>query len=72
VFVRPFRRRELTTAATFIESQTYRPFEIYIVVAIIYLMLSLCLRGILALAGRWLFSRRPARQTALTGADVRA
>lgn len=64
---------ELTAAAAFIESQTYKPFEIYIVVAIIYLAMALCLRAGLALVGRWLFSRcSPVRQVIMAGAEVPA
>ena len=53
---------ELVASAAFIESQTYRSFEIYIVVTLIYLALALALRAGLALVGMWLFGRRVARQ----------
>ncbi|MFT2214348.1 amino acid ABC transporter permease [Rhizobium giardinii] len=53
---------ELAASAAFIESQTYRSFEIYIVVTLIYLALALALRAGLALVGMWLFGRRVARQ----------
>ncbi|MGI0525042.1 amino acid ABC transporter permease [Rhizobium giardinii] len=53
---------ELAASAAFIESQTYRSFEIYIVVTLIYLALALALRAGLALVGLWLFGRRVARQ----------
>jgi polar amino acid transport system permease protein len=46
-----------------VESQTYRSFEVYIVVTLIYLALALSLRLILALVGMWLFGRRVARKT---------
>lgn len=62
---------ELTAAAALIESQTYRPFEIYIMVALIYLALTLCLRLVLALIGRWLFGRHPVRQAAITTREVK-
>ncbi|WP_027351702.1 amino acid ABC transporter permease [Halotalea alkalilenta] len=35
---------ELTAAANFIQSETYRPFETYIIVALIYLAISLLMR----------------------------
>lgn len=54
---------ELAAAAAFVESQTYRSFEVYIVVTLIYLALALSLRLILALVGMWLFGRRVARKT---------
>lgn len=54
---------ELAAAAAFVESQTYRSFEVYIVVTLIYLALALSLRLILALIGMWLFGRRVARKT---------
>ena len=53
---------ELTASAAFVESQTYRSFEVYIVVTAIYLGLALCLRAVLALVGLWLFGRRVARR----------
>lgn len=54
---------ELAAAAAFVESQTYRSFEVYILVTLIYLALALLLRGMLALIGVWLFGRRVARRT---------
>jgi polar amino acid transport system permease protein len=53
---------ELAASAAFVESQTYRSFEIYIVVTLIYLALALALRAGLALVGMWLFGRRVARR----------
>ncbi|MFC7066734.1 amino acid ABC transporter permease [Brucella rhizosphaerae] len=55
--------QELAASAAFVESQTYRSFEVYIVVTLIYLGLALCLRAVLALIGLWLFGRRVARRT---------
>lgn len=49
---------ELTAAASFAQSQSYRSFEIYIAVTLMYLALALILRGILALVGRQIFGRR--------------
>lgn len=54
---------ELSASAAFVESQTYRSFEVYIIVTLIYLGLALCLRAILALIGLWLFGRRVARRS---------
>ncbi|WEX74967.1 amino acid ABC transporter permease [Sinorhizobium numidicum] len=57
---------ELAASAAFVESQTYRSFEVYIVVTLIYLVLALALRAVLALVGLWLFGRRVARRTLAT------
>lgn len=61
---------ELAASAAFIESQTYRSFEIYIAVTIIYLCLALALRLILALVGMWLFGRRVAKRTMSAPVEV--
>ena len=53
---------ELTAAASFVQSQSYRSFEVYLAVTGIYLALALALRGLLALLGLWLFGRRAARR----------
>jgi polar amino acid transport system permease protein len=63
---------ELAASAAFIESQTYRSFEIYIVVTLIYLGLALALRGVLALIGMWLFGRRVARRAITALPEVQA
>ncbi|MBB4171560.1 amino acid ABC transporter permease [Rhizobium sp. BK538] len=49
---------ELTAAANFIQSDTYRPFETYIVVAALYLGLSLVMRTGFWALGLALFPRR--------------
>jgi len=49
---------ELTAAANFIQSDTYRPFETYIVVAVLYLGLSLVMRTGFWALGLALFPRR--------------
>ncbi len=49
---------ELSGAASIIEQRTFRSFESYIVVTIIYLVLALTLKLILAWLGHWLFRRR--------------
>ena len=53
---------ELTAAASFVQSQSYRSFEVYLAVTALYLVLALLLRGLLALVGLWLFGRRTARR----------
>ena len=49
---------ELSGAASIIEQRTFRSFETYIVVTVIYLLLALALKIILAWFGYWLFRRR--------------
>ena len=49
---------ELTAAANFIQSDTYRAFETYIVVAVIYVLLSLTLRGGFWALGQVILPRR--------------
>ena len=49
---------ELTAVANYIQSDTYRAFETYIVVAVIYLVLSLIMRAALWALGLVLFPRR--------------
>ena len=49
---------ELTAVANFIQSDTYRPLETYIVTGLIYVCLSLLLRGAFWLLGLALFKRR--------------
>ena len=53
---------ELTAEAAFVQSQSYRSFEVYLAVTGIYLVLALALRASLALLGLWLFGRRAARR----------
>lgn len=48
---------ELTAVANFLQAQSYRPFETYIVTAVLYLFLSLCLRVLLWVVGRAIFPR---------------
>ena len=49
---------ELTAVANYIQSETYRSFETYIVVALIYIALSLVMRAGFWLIGLFLFPRR--------------
>lgn len=49
---------ELSGAAAIIEQRTFRSFETYIVVTVIYLVLALTLKLVLAWLGQWLFRRR--------------
>ncbi len=50
---------ELSSVTAQIESQSYRSFEVYVIATLIYLALSMVLRGIFALVGWYLFKRRP-------------
>jgi polar amino acid transport system permease protein len=49
---------ELTAVANYIQSETYRSFETYIVVALIYVALSLIMRSGFWVLGQLLFPRR--------------
>lgn len=49
---------ELTATANFIQSETYRPFETFFIVACIYIALSLLMRVIFWLFGQVIFPRR--------------
>lgn len=49
---------ELTAAAARVQSETFRPFEAYILVAVAYLMLSLLMRVGLWLFGQIVFTRK--------------
>ena len=49
---------ELTATANFIQSETYRPFETFVIVAGIYIALSLLMRLIFWLFGQAIFPRR--------------
>jgi polar amino acid transport system permease protein len=49
---------DLTHAGDFIQSRTYRAFETYLVIAVIYLALAMALRWAFARAGRRLFAGR--------------
>lgn len=50
---------ELTFGANFIQSRNFRAFEIYLVATILYFLLALGLRRLLALFGRYAIARRP-------------
>ncbi|MDU0359299.1 amino acid ABC transporter permease [Rhizobium sp. 25PS6] len=52
---------DLTFAANFILSRTFRAFEAYIVSTAIYLVLAILLRQLLAVVGGFIFPRRAAR-----------
>ena len=56
---------ELTAVANYVQSDTYRAFETYILVAIAYVFLSLLMRGGFWLLGLALFPRRRRLGTAL-------
>lgn len=49
---------ELTSAANLIQSQTFRSFEVYIVVGLAYLLLAVLFRGLFLLLGLAAFPRR--------------
>ncbi|TRL32781.1 amino acid ABC transporter permease [Rhizobium straminoryzae] len=52
--------QDLTFAANFIQSRTFRAFEAYIVSTVIYLVLAVIVRQVMTLVGRALFPRRTA------------
>ena len=52
---------DLTFAANFIQSRTFRAFEAYFVSTVIYLGLAILLRQLMALVGRLVFAGRAAR-----------
>jgi polar amino acid transport system permease protein len=56
---------ELTAIANVIQSDTYRSFEVYLVVAVVYLALSFLYRFGFWLIGRLLFVRRRKLGTAI-------
>ena len=49
---------ELTFTANFIQSRNFRSFEVYFVVAAIYILLAIGLRQLFRLAGTLAFARR--------------
>ena len=49
---------DLTHVGDFIQSRNFRAFETYVVITIIYLVLALLMRRLLALVGRRIFSER--------------
>ena len=53
--------QELSSIASQIDSETYRSFEVYILVTLVYLGLALLFKGVLALLARFIFARRQAR-----------
>lgn len=50
--------QELSSMAAQIDSETYRSFEVYILVTLMYLGLALLFKGVLALVGNFIFARR--------------
>ena len=55
---------ELTFAANFIQSRTFRGFEVYLVITLAYLVLSILMRQAFRLAGRYAFpNQRVKRQS---------
>jgi polar amino acid transport system permease protein len=51
---------DLTHVADFIQSRTYRAFETYFVIMLVYLAIAISLRRLLGLAGQHLFTGRQA------------
>jgi len=49
---------ELTAVANTVQSDTFRSLETYVVVALLYLALSLVIKAAAALLGQWLFRRK--------------
>ena len=49
---------DLTHVADYIQSRNFRSFETYLVITLIYLVLAVLMRRMLALAGRQLFAGR--------------
>jgi polar amino acid transport system permease protein len=49
---------DLTHVADLIQSRTYRAFETYTVITVVYLVLAVAVRRLFALAGRRLFAGR--------------
>ena len=49
---------DLTHVADFIQSRTYRAFETYFAITLVYLGMSVCLRWLFMRAGRRLFAGR--------------
>ena len=47
--------QDLTYAANFVQSRTFRAFEVYLVAAVIYLLLAIAMRALLRGLGRVLF-----------------
>ncbi|MFF2321338.1 amino acid ABC transporter permease [Agrobacterium sp. NPDC058088] len=52
---------DLTFAANFIQSRTFRAFEAYMVSTVIYLVLAILLRQVLVIGGNFIFPRRSVR-----------
>ncbi|MFY9510812.1 MAG: amino acid ABC transporter permease [Rubrivivax sp.] len=49
---------ELTAVSSRIQSDTFRSFEVFLVAAVLYLLLSFAMRGLFWALGRWVFTRR--------------
>jgi polar amino acid transport system permease protein len=53
--------RDLTEAGMYIDSRTFRSFEVFFTLTVIYILLSLVFKTVLALVQRWLFAWQVAR-----------
>lgn len=63
---------ELTAAGSQLQSLTFRSFEVYIVLAVFYLVLSALLKVALQWLGHWLFHARSRKEKPATSAHVEA
>ncbi|WP_321922433.1 amino acid ABC transporter permease [Paraburkholderia guartelaensis] len=63
---------DLTYAANFIQSRNFRSFESYVIVTVIYLLLSIVLRLLINRLGKGLFAGRTARGAGASRASLRS
>ncbi|MEX3919825.1 amino acid ABC transporter permease [Paraburkholderia sp. BR10872] len=63
---------DLTYAANFIQSRNFRSFESYVIVTVIYLLLSIVLRLLINRLGKGLFAGRTARGAGASRTTLRA
>ncbi|WP_321948385.1 amino acid ABC transporter permease [Paraburkholderia sp. J10-1] len=63
---------DLTYAANFIQSRNFRSFESYVIVTVIYLLLSIVLRLLINRLGKSLFAGRTARGASASRARLRS
>lgn len=62
--------QELSSAAAQIDADTFRSFEVYAVVTLVYLAQALLLKSVLVLIGHLLFARRTAAEPTFTVKEV--
>lgn len=63
---------DLTYAANFIQSRNFRSFESYVIITVIYLLLSIVLRLLINRLGKGLFAGRTARGASTSRARLRS